>query len=112
MQKIDDTVIGKWYAHGLMPGVKQFRIEFNPKVGCEVGRRWPAISTIYLGDRAVRSDEMSEYYYEPAQRSSYDVKLHDYTKGGALWVVIAVAVVLDLLTLVMLFLIMKRDAAV
>ena len=110
MQKIDDTVIGKWYVHGLMPGVKQFRIEFNPKAGCEVGRRWPAISTIYLGDRAVHSEEMSEYYYEPAQRSSYDVKLRDYTKGGALWIVIAVAAFLDLLTLVML--IIKRDVAV
>ena len=110
-QKIDDTVIGKWYVHRMMPGVKQFRLEFNPKAGCEVGRSWPAISTIYLGDRAVRSEEMSEYYYEPGQKSSYDVILTDYTKGGALWIVIAVAAVLDLLTLVMLFLIIKRDAA-
>lgn len=111
-QKIDDALIGKWYAHRMMPGVKQFRLEFNPKDGCEVGRCWPAISTIYLGDRAVRSEEMREFYYEPWQKPSYDVILTDYTKGGALWIVIAVAAVLDLLTLVMLFLVIKRDAAV
>lgn len=111
-QKIDDTVIGKWYVHRMMPGVKQFRLEFNPKADREIGRRWPAISTIYLGDRAVRSDEMCEFFYEPGQKPSYDVILTDYTKGWALWIVIAVAAVLDLLTLVMLFLIIKRDAAV
>ena len=110
-QKIDGAVIGKWYTHRLMSGVKQFRLEFNPKDDCEVGRRWPSISTIYLGDRAVRSDEMREFFYEPGQKLSYDVILTDYTKGGALWIVIAVAAVLDLLTLVMLFLIIKRDAA-
>ena len=111
-RKIDDAVIGKWYTHKMIPGVKQFRLEFNPKAGCEVGRCWPVISTIYLGNRAVRPDETREYYYEPGQKPSYDVILADYTKGGALWIVIAVAAVLDLLTLVMLFLIIKRDAAV
>lgn len=110
-QKIDDTVIGKWYVHRMMPGVKQFRLEFNSKADCEVGRRWPEISTIYLGDRAVRSDEMREFFYEPGQKPSYDVILKDYTKGGALWIVIAVAAVLDLLTMIMLFVIVRRGEA-
>lgn len=111
-QKIDGAVVGKWYTHKMMPGVKQFRLEFNPKDDCEIGRRWPEISMIYLGDRAVRADEMKEYFYEPGQKPSYDVTLTDYTKGGALWIVIAVAAVLDLLTLVILFLIVRRDEAV
>ena len=111
-QKIDKSVIGKWYVHKLAEGVKQFRLEFNPKKDSVGERQWPAISPLYLGTRVVREDEIREFFYEPAQKSSYDVILSDYTKGGALWVVIAVAAILDVLILCVMFSVVRKDVDV
>ena len=109
--KIDDSVVGKWYVHKLSAGVKQFRLEFNPKKGSEIGRQWPDISTIFLGERVVRKDEINKYFYEPGQKASYDVYLKDYTKGGALWIVIAGATLLDVLMLFGVIFVLRKDRA-
>lgn len=107
-QKIDESVVGKWFVHKLTAGVKQFRLEFNSKRGNEIGRQWPAISTMFLGERVVRKDEIKQYFYEPGQKPSYDVYLKDYTKGGALWAVIAAFAILDVLILIVALMSLKR----
>ena len=60
------------FKFGCPRGIRQFRLEFVPKKGCEIGQTYPKIESLIIKGDEIDLTQLSKAYYAPSKRPSFD----------------------------------------